>query len=331
VISTSQRINPDALVDCLISTFGKSAIDEFRKFLAKHPGVNKWMIASDFVINEPAAASDAYAYTLFPYNTEIQELKTNILKLVPSDFKKTKTVPPELHEFLQSGETFTICLLTSKKYKAAGDLRSIRLSLDETLRMMRNWHNAESQQSVIKAFERLRERAKANNFNTQLISTVMIATVLAAFCAIILAQERKIEIVGWFPDRDNITTSYERIADYMFAVDVSAFCQRHSINERSIKTVIGLPVSDPAKPKQTWYDELVRIPDFLAGPLAAWNYKQNLVTGRQKYVDILQGAVADNPYLITLLLTDTEKGIGVSRLLCSKKPPGHHPPARADR
>jgi hypothetical protein len=84
--------------------------------------------------------------------------------------------------------------------------------------------------------------------------------------------------------------------------------------------MIGLPEPDPAKPKQSWYDELVRMPDFLAGPLAGWNYKQNLVTGRQKYVDILQGAVADNPFVITLLLVEMEGGVGISRLLCSKRP-----------
>ena len=221
--STSQRINPDGLVDSLISTFGMSAIREFRNFLAKHPMVTKWMIASDFVINEPQAASDAYAYTFFPYNAEIQDLKAKVVKLVPKDFKKTKTVQPQLHEFFKSGETFTICLLTPKKYNVAGDIHAVRRSLDETLRMMRNWHDADGQQKVIKAFERLKERAKANNFNAQLMSTIMIATVLAAFCGIILAQERKIEIVGWFPDRDNITTSYERIAEYMFGVNFSAF------------------------------------------------------------------------------------------------------------
>jgi hypothetical protein len=229
VNSTSQRINPDRLVDLLIATFGRSAIREFRKFLTKHPIVTKWMIASDFVINESQAASDAYAYTFFPYNAEIQDLKAKIVKLVPKDFKKTKTVKPKLHE-------------------------------------------------------------------------------------------RNIEVVGWFPDRDNITTSYERIADHLFAVNFSAFCQRHKIDEYPIKTLIGLPEPDPGKPKQTWYDELVRIPDFLAGPLAGWDYRKNLVTGRQKYLEILQDAVADNPYLITLLLTDRENGIGVSRLLCSKDP-----------
>jgi hypothetical protein len=204
------------------------------------------------------------------------------VKLVPKDFKKTKAVKPKLHDFFQSGETFTICLLTPKKYNIAGDIHAIRRALDESLGMMRQ--NANNH-LVINAFERLKERAKANNFKAQLFSTIMIATVMAAFCAIILAQERKIEIVGWFPDRDNITTSYERIAESMFAVNFSAFCQRHNIDERPIKTMIGRPEPDAAHAKQTWYDELVRIPDFLSGPLAGWDYKQNLVPARQKYLD----------------------------------------------
>jgi len=129
-----------------------SAIGEFRQFLARHPVVTKWIIASDFVINEAQAASDAYAYTFFPYDAEIQDLKAKIVKLVPKDFKKTKTVKPQLHEFFQSGETFTICLLTPKKYKVAGDIHAVRRSLDETLKMMRHWHDAGGQQRLITAF-----------------------------------------------------------------------------------------------------------------------------------------------------------------------------------
>jgi hypothetical protein len=44
---------------------------------------------------------------------------------------------------------------------------------------------------------------------------------------------------------------------------------------------------DAAKPKQSWYDELVRIPDFIACSLAAWDYRSNLVPGRPKYAEIL--------------------------------------------
>src|SRR6202051_2168893 len=140
----------------------------------------------------------------------------------------------------------------------------------------------------------------------------------------ILAQERKIERVGWFPDRDNIMTSYDRIAEHMFAINFSAFCQRHKVDEHPIETLIGRAEPDAANPKQSWYDELVRMPDFLAAVLANWHYDKNdkttKVTGRQKYVDMLQGAVADNPYVIPLLLVETESGICVGKLRCSKDP-----------
>jgi hypothetical protein len=320
VTSSSQIISADGLLDQLMSTFCANATKEFRTFLANHPKVTKWLIASDFVLNDSEAISDAYAYTFIPHNAEIQKIKANIKELVPRDFKKTKIVNPSLKEFLRSGETFTICLLTPKKFSAAGDIHAVRRTLDETLKNMRNWKDAGAQKQLIEQFARFRERAKANNFNTQLVSTMMIATVLAAFCAIILAQERKIEIVGWFPDRDNITTSYERIVDHMFSVNFSAFCQRHNIDQSQIRTGIGLPQPDSANPKQLWYDELVRILDFLAGPLARWDYKKNLVPTREKYVDLLQGAVADNHNLVVLLLSQWDDGIGVGQLRVAKTP-----------
>jgi hypothetical protein len=102
--------------------------------------------------------------------------------------------------------------------------------------MMRSWQDAEAQTEVIGLFERLRERANANNFSARLMSTMIIATVMAAFCAILLTQERKIDAVGWYPDRDNITIAYDRIAEWMFSVNFSAFRQRHRIDERGTKT-----------------------------------------------------------------------------------------------
>ncbi|MGO9172272.1 MAG: hypothetical protein ACLP7P_09945 [Rhodomicrobium sp.] len=316
----SQVFSADELVDGLISTFVKSGIDQFKSFLAKHPGVTKWIIACDFVLNDPGAVSDAYAYTFFPYNAEIQQVKANIQKLVPKDFKQTKNIGDEFKQFMFSGETFTICLLTPKRFNLVGDLHSARRGLDETIQNMQKWDDAANQVAVIKQFQHLRQSANANNFNVQLMSTMIVATVMAAFCAMILAQERKIEVVGWFPDRDNITTAYEGIANFLFSVDFSAFCQRYKLEHGSIRTVIGLPAPDTVNPKQSWYDELVRIPDFVAGPLAAWNSAQNLVSGRQKYVELLEGVIADNPNLIVLPLLQNNIGIQIGRAIISKTP-----------
>ena len=94
--SSSQIISADGLVDLLTSTFCMTPIKQFRKFLAKHPRVTKWMITSDFVLNDSEATSDAYAYTFFPYNAEIQQIKAKIKKFVPKAFKKTQNGKPML-------------------------------------------------------------------------------------------------------------------------------------------------------------------------------------------------------------------------------------------
>jgi hypothetical protein len=107
-------------------TFSQCAIGEFRKFLAMHPMITKWMIASDFVINEPQATHDAYAFTFFPQNAEIEDIKASIAKSLPKDFKNTTTVTSEIKEYFHSGETFTICLLTAKTCRAAGDIATVR-------------------------------------------------------------------------------------------------------------------------------------------------------------------------------------------------------------
>jgi hypothetical protein len=319
--TTRYRIDPDNLVKLLISTFQQSATEAFRAFLSKHPFVSKWFIACDFVLSETQATHDAYAFTLFPHIKELPEWISQIADLAPADFKKTNQISDTMKSYLRSGETFTVCLLTPKKLNPAGNIHDVRKGLDHTLTGMRAWHDASAQQVTIKAFEDLRRRANSNSFNAALMSTMMISTALAAFCTLVLARERNIDVVGWFPDLDSITEAYDRIANLMFGVNVSAFCQQHQIDATKIRTVVGLPEADPENPNKMWYDELIRIPDFFAGSLAAWDFKNNLVPGRMKYVDFLKEGVADNPFLVVLLLMPTIDGsLGVSRLLTSKTP-----------
>jgi hypothetical protein len=314
-------LGSDDLVKLLVSTFQQSATEAFRTFLSKHPSVSKWIIACDFVLNDKQASHDAYAFTFFPYIKEIPEGISQIARLAPADFKKSNQISDTMKAYLHSGETFTVCLLTPKKLNPAGNIHDVRKGLDHTLLEMRAWHDASAQQVTIKAFEDLRHRANSNSCKAALMSTMMISTALAAFCALVLAQERDVDVVGWFPDRDSITEAYDRIANLMFGVNVSAFCQQHKIDAAKIRTVVGLPVAAPGAPNKMWYDELIRIPDFFAGALAAWDFKNNLVTARWKYVDFLQEGVADNPFLVVLLLMPTVDGpLRVSRLLTSKTP-----------
>ena len=43
------------------------------------------------MLNDSKATSDAYTYTFFPYNAEIQSVKAKIKEVVPKDFKRRLT------------------------------------------------------------------------------------------------------------------------------------------------------------------------------------------------------------------------------------------------
>jgi hypothetical protein len=154
---TRYRIDPDNLVNLLFSTFQQSATEAFRSFLGKHPFVTKWIIACDFVLNEKQAAHDAYAFTFFPYIKEFPELISQIASLAPIDFKKTAHLSDTLKAYLRSGETFTVCLLTPKKLNPAGNIHDVRKGLDNTLAVMRAWHDANNQDMIIKLSRALDE------------------------------------------------------------------------------------------------------------------------------------------------------------------------------
>jgi hypothetical protein len=241
VNKSSARIRVNHIAYSLISAFEQIQIQkQLTEYFKLHRTTTKWLIASDFVINEPQAIHDAYACTLVPYEISFPELTTLIKRIVPKDFKKTKAISPQLTRFLLGGATFTITLLTPKRFRIFRNLDTLRESIDQTISMMEQWVDADEQQDVIGAFRQLKQSATANNFNFQLISSAALATVLAAACAMTIAKYCSVEIIGWFPDRDNITTAYHRISDKMFSVNFSAFCNEHHVDHSTIKTTIGI-------------------------------------------------------------------------------------------
>jgi hypothetical protein len=316
----AESLSPDTLVKLLLNTFEQNSLHAFKAFLAKHQSVRKWMIVSDFVIGDPKAFHDTYVYTIFPANAPIEQLLVDLSKLAPRDLKNTRSVSAEFREYVRSGAVFSICLLTPKGYRVAGSLDDVRASVDRTIQSMQSWNDARTQSDIIDAFRALRQRAKANNFKAALISTMVVSTTLAAFTALLLTREHQVELVGWLPDRDNITHAYDSVAHLMFSVNFSAFCQQRGIRHDDIKLAIGIPNPTTIGGADAWYDPFIRVPDSIAGAVAAWDYQNYQVRPKTKFVELLQDVVADNPNVVVLSLMKQDEGIVVCRIRVSQSP-----------
>jgi hypothetical protein len=97
--------------------------------------------------------------------------------------------------------------------------------------------------------------------------------------------------VGWFSDRDSITTAHEAFANHPCASNVIVFSQRH------LNGWVGpcLGVNAPTEEGGTlWCDSLLRVPDHLAGMVSAWDFDQNTIPEARKYQQVLTGGIASN-------------------------------------
>jgi hypothetical protein len=188
-------------------------------------------------------------------------MQAEIRRIAPKDVKQNKNIDAEVLGYLRSAQRFSFCFVVNKDCKWFHGLAEARQAIDNSLVMMRHWKDADQQQDVIKRFEVLREDARANSFNVKLFGHMVLMNSLAAVTACLLVKHGAPEIIGWFPDRDKMTSSYKAIADELFSTNLSALCQSMSIDESRFKVAIGVPgPPDGVVAKGNWYDDLVRVP-----------------------------------------------------------------------
>ena len=132
--------------------------------------------------------------------------------------------------------------------------------------------------------KKLRQSAEAKSFKARLYGDIFLVANVVTVIAYLLTKWTSPRIVAWFSDRDNMIAAYDKIAKDLFAINHSAICQQRGVEFRGVQLRFGDPRPDPRSPKQSWYDALVRIPDYLAGTLATFNYREGTFVGGQKKV-----------------------------------------------
>lgn len=99
-------VSPTDIARAIIETFDKGAVGHFRRWLAQHPYVDKWIIAADFALRDKSRPNDCYAFTIFPYDAWPDHLKADIKAHLPRGIKKSKTLSGESETWLRDERRF---------------------------------------------------------------------------------------------------------------------------------------------------------------------------------------------------------------------------------
>lgn len=290
--------SPPSFVDVLWSqlqqAFSPVAEKRFARFIRQR-GADKWIIATDFCTGDSTRPNDSFAFVIIPAGDRFTEIQEDLKRIPPRDLKDVKRIPKSVVRLLRKGRVFSICFVADRLRKLFPDAETARRSIDDTITMMKNWENASEADELIQQFIRMRTEAEKKTVNLKLLENIILTAALTAFIASLITKHGPAKLIGWVPDRDNITEAYDRIAPTMFSTNFSALCERQSIPTPNLG--IFTQTKD-----DLWCDQYIRLADYVAGAAAAgWDDPHGRVSPKIGY--LLKEVFADNRYLFVFPIT----------------------------
>lgn len=312
-------IPPEKLIEILTETFEKSAINDFKNFLLENHSVKKWMIAADYCIGDKTRPNDVFAFTLIPYDDHLDTLKREITNSLPNDIKGTKTITGNAVSFLKSGRRFHFAFVFNETPKVfnngPGSVPTIVVKdcLDLTIaKLDQSGRTSEN----LKNIKLLRQKANSKSFNVNLISNMFILSYLFTFVTITLVKEREIEKIGWFSDRDKMTIWCNGVVWNLGLENTLGMASLFGLKIPDGDPIIGVEPTSQQKGKM-WFDEMIRIPDYVAGVIATWNFNKNFQNRAEKFEELTRSFLADTANLAIIKIRWTD-ALQASRIIFHK-------------
>jgi hypothetical protein len=162
---------------------------------------------------------------------------------------------------------------------------------------------------TISRLKQLKQKAQANSFNVGLFGDIWILTALFAVLTVLICRERRSEIIGWFPDRDDMTNYCDHVWSDFALWTTRAIAEAFSVDMRTTQCSAAAPDRSGSK-EHMWFDYLIRAADWIVGAVAAWDRKNNLIPSDQpKYLRMTEDVLASAENIVIFHFNFSEAGM----------------------
>lgn len=315
-------------------TFHKTGYRAFEHFLKKNAQHDKWIIFSDYVFDDSNKPNDVAVFSIVPGPIGMELIKNGNI-LAQSDLKKTRSVNPAFVECIKNSPIFTVSVIFPRPRRFCEkpeDERNILQDMVSGLQaMLKIWETTtpESKKRYIAIGKRL--NMILQDFNNKepklkMMRDIFLITPIVAFLMHEITSHINVSTIGWFSDRDKLL-DYQRNpaldADTASPAGSSApamspgnskvlnaknspliheliniyfhiFSNREPIIGNP-KICFGLPKNEDDS-KKMWYDNLIRIADYICGTLADCNL-ENATSSADKFDCLMKTLLANNEYI----------------------------------
>jgi hypothetical protein len=264
----------------------------FSRYVEEHP-TDRWLLFSDYVLQHPRRPNDAFVFTVMPGGDYLPALMADFQAVARRDFKDIKEVNEPMLRLLSDKRLFTFCFVIDPQRVITRNISTIQGMLDRNIARLNAKQDASLRGEDIRKMKMLRRKAATQGFNVRLFDNIILAASLAGFISYLICKYRRATRIGWFSDRDSITAAHEAFAHHLYATNVTVFCQRLLNGWPGPALGVNAPV---AEGHPLWCDPFLRVPDYFAGLVSAWNIDQNTVPlNPAKYRQVRDEGIANHP------------------------------------
>ena len=268
------------------------------KYQNKNSKVSKWLMFSDYCLDDKSKANDVMTYVLMPFESEAKytEMQQKIHDMQPSDIKKTSTVNETFLSYLKSENVliFSFVLDDRKHFLAPSHnqcLDGIKGTLQTICDCYEGWKKTADNEDILKHYEEVVDTIKhqlatlnGKNPNIKLLNDILITAFFGAYVSVKVLKNLSIEIFGWFSDRDKVISGKDNII-----VPIFNYFQHNMLGGKQFKFCTFTP-DDKVKP---FFDDFNRIADVVTGAIADYNLEEDYITA-DKFNKVLIHFLADN-------------------------------------
>ncbi|MEZ9175504.1 hypothetical protein [Vibrio kanaloae] len=272
-------------------TFNKSSYKRFLKFFENNQHINKWMIFSDYVIGEKSKPNDVVTFSIIPYNKNFHTRGEIIEKKSFKDAKKLKRINSDFINLLSDDEILNLSILVPKKWKLdpINERELLRTRYTSAIKQVDHWltHGPNRSYDILKRnLNILLAELDKQGANLTAIRNIEFVSTMSAYISYQVCLATKVDIVGWFSDRDSMLSYKAAKFDKPVIFDLSHnlfhVLMMSNNPDYSEKLVFGLPETTG----KVWYDSYNRVPDLIAATLADYDYINNKCS--EKFVPVIE-------------------------------------------
>lgn len=283
--------------------FKKSEIsDVIAEFQCKNSSYSKWMMYSDYCLDDKTKANNVMTFVLMPFVNEAKyvEMQQKIHDMQPSDIKKSNTVNGDFLSYLKSENVLTFSFVfDDRKHFLAPSydqcLQCVKKTLQAISRCYEAWKLTADNEDVRKYYDEVvkkinqqLESLSGKSPNIKLLNDILITAFLGAYLSAKVLENLPIEKFGWFSDRDKVISGKDNII-----VPIFNYYQHNMLGGRQF-LFCTFTHDDRVEP---FFDDFNRIADVVTGAIADYNMEKDYVTS-EKVKTVLKNFITNNKQVL---------------------------------